>query len=137
MVKAIIFDCFGVLISNDDGSKNDALLSWINELSKTYKIAVLSNVVSGGLNHYFSEEELEKYFDVTTTSGDAGYMKPDPEIYWHAAEQLEIEPSSCVFIDDTEGHCTGATDAGMHAIWYQNFEQAKMELEKLLNNPER
>jgi putative hydrolase of the HAD superfamily len=136
VIKAVIFDCFGVIISNDDGSKDAAILRWIKQLKGSYKIAVLSNVGPGGLARYFSKDELSVYFDVAIASGDVGYMKPSPEIYLHASSQLGVTPDECVFIDDILGHCNGAKEAGMKAVRYMDIQQAKAELERILHDSE-
>jgi HAD superfamily hydrolase (TIGR01509 family) len=74
-------------------------------------------------------------FDVVVVSGEVGFAKPDREIYHHTADLLEVEPAECVFIDDRQAYVSGAEQAGMQAILYQDFEQMKTELEKILANP--
>ena len=136
MIKAVIFDRTGVLL-NDYGQRNEPLLEWIRNLHRTYKTAILSNASSDGIRRYFSEAELASDFDATITSGEIGSMKPEPEIFLRACEKLGVEPAECVFVDDNQGHCEAARDIGMQAVWYQNLDQAKKEIEQLLNNPER
>ena len=186
MIKAIIFDCFGVLtaakwkefVSNlpedqkrpardlnhaydaglmtekqfidqvkeltgrDPGEvenltveeigKNKRLLDYIGVLKPNYKIGILSNVASNWVRDYFLNPEEQKLFDVMLFSYEAGTTKPDPQIYHLITEKLGVEPSECIFIDDTEPYCQAAKAVGMKAIIYENFEQMKEELEKLL-----
>jgi HAD superfamily hydrolase (TIGR01509 family) len=136
MIKAIIFDCYGVLV-DDYGKRNDELLALARELHSNYKTAVLSNVGKGGLSRFFTAEELEQDFDAAITSGDIGVQKPNPEIFLHVCERLGATPADCIFIDDSAGHCEGARAVGMRAVVYESLGQAKAELQELLNDSER
>lgn len=112
--------------------KNTELLAWIGELRQHYKTALLSNIGRDSLERRFTPDELNNLFDITVISADVGLLKPNPDIYKLTAEKLDLEPSDCVFLDDRQDHVAGARAAGMQAIWYQSFHQAKAELEKLL-----
>lgn len=134
MTKAIIFDCYGVLVDGY-GKHNEQLLAFIRNLHANYKTAVLSNMGKGGLLRFFTTEDLKQDFEVAVTSGDVGMQKPDRGIFLHVCEQLGVDPADCIFVDDSAGHCEGARAAGLQAIVYENFGQMKAELEKLLNDP--
>ena len=193
MIKAIVFDCFGVIITDalavileelrsknpgkaqdlvdllnaasrglisseesteqasellgmkqedyrqlimDGEVKDERLLNYIRTLRKNYKTAILSNISNGGLHRRFTKKELDTYFDFVVASGDIGFAKPEAQAYEYTADGLGVRLAECVFLDDREEYCFAAQGVGMQAIQYQNFEQAKDELEKLLNNPE-
>lgn len=193
MIKAVIFDCFGVIItdalgaicsdlgishpeklrqitdtlnatnhgfiSREEGSmriadvlginleeyreriaqdevKDIVLLDYITGLRKTLKTAMLSNISNGGLSLRFTEEELQRYFDIVVASGNIGFAKPEAQAYEYVADQLGVRLDECVFLDDREEYCQGARGVGMRAIEYRNFTQAKQELESLLDNSE-
>lgn len=108
------------------------LLAYILELRNQYKIGLLSNIGPGGLQVMWPAGELEKYFDEAIASGDVGFIKPEPEIYRLMAQRLGVEPKECVMLDDLQKHCDGARAAGMQAVQYTYFNQAKAELEKIL-----
>jgi len=191
MIKAVIFDCFGVVISDaltvmcdeleqqnpsavskvwelvaeanrneitsDESSlqvaeifgmtleqyraelqererKNEALLAYILELRRKYKVAMLSNVPRGSLERRFAADELGKYFDQIVASGEIGYAKPESEAYQLTAERLGVQPEECVFIDDRQVCCMGAEAMGMRAVEYRSFAQFKRDLEAILAN---
>jgi putative hydrolase of the HAD superfamily len=117
---------------NERRGHDPELLAYILELRAKYKIGLLSNIGPGGLQVMWPAGELEKYFDVAIASGDVGFIKPEPEIYKLMAEKLGVDPTECVMIDDLQKHCDGARSAGMQAIQYGHFAQAKTELQKLL-----
>lgn len=130
MIKAIIFDFFGVL--EEGGRANKDLLKYIKpSLKSKYKLAILSNSSGGWMNDMLASEEIA-LFDAVVLSAEEGIAKPDPEIYLLTAKKLGCKPAECVYIDDYDFRVEGATKAGMYGIIYVNFEQMKNELEKLL-----
>ncbi len=189
MIRAIIFDCFGVLITDalkvvveeleetnpsaarqivdiihannrgfidpaesnrqiaellgtsveawrqriDQGeTKDPRLFAYILELKRQYKTALVSNIGRQSLHRRFGAQELETHFDAVVVSAELGIMKPDPRIYLYAAEQLGVQPTECVMVDDRETHCAGAEAVGMRSVLYRNFEQGKAAIERLL-----
>ncbi len=185
MIKAVIFDCFGVLTAdlwkefvatlpenqreparelnraldrgqlelkeftreihhltgrepssveqtiNHDITKNKKMFSLISELKDHYKVGLLSNVSTDWVREVFLTAEERAMFDVILLSYEVKRIKPDPVIYHAMCQRLGVEPQECVFVDDSEGNCTGAKDVGMWAIQYHDFEQCKRELAKL------
>lgn len=113
--------------------KDERVLKYARELKKRgYKTALLSNIGRESLSKRFDSDELRTVFDVVVASGDVGVMKPDPEIYTHTAQLLDVKPEECVMIDDRETHCAGARAVGMQAVCYSNLRDAKHVLEQLL-----
>jgi FMN phosphatase YigB (HAD superfamily) len=133
MIRAVIFDCTGVLYvpAGDRLVRDEAILEYAKDLRKQYKIALLSNLSSGGLDKYFTQAEREEYFDVVVVPGDVGLMKSQPEIYVVAAERLGVTPQEVVFIDDVAMNCTAARVAGMRAIVYENLQKLQKEVAKV------
>lgn len=112
--------------------KNAQLLTYVGELRRTYKTALLSNIGKGSLLRRFTEDELAQYFDTVVASGEVGFAKPEPEIYEIAADRLGVRFDECVFTDDREEFCEAARAVGMQAILYENFSQFRPALEALL-----
>lgn len=187
MIKAIIFDCFGVLVTeawtafkdqhfghdnklleqvNAIGKQADAglmsheeavrqtaalagvtpqevaatmhnnvpnelLFEYIRELKKSYKIGLLSNAAANWLEKMFEPAQLA-VFDGINLSFESGFVKPDKRAYENAAAKLQVAPEACILVDDREIQLEGARKAGMKTVLYQDFEQTKAELEKLL-----
>jgi HAD superfamily hydrolase (TIGR01509 family) len=113
--------------------RDEALLAYIKQLRPTYKTALLSNIAGSSLGRRFPHGELNQYFDAVVASGDIGYAKPEPEAYEITAERLGIRLNECVFTDDRELFCKGATSVGMQSILYKDFVQFKQQLEELLH----
>jgi putative hydrolase of the HAD superfamily len=66
----------------------------------------------------------ESLFEVIVFSAEVGVCKPDPKIFQRALEQLGVDASESLFIDDRERNVTGAQALGMHAVHYKNRNQA-------------
>ena len=114
--------------------RDEKLLAYIKQLRPTYKTALLSNIAGSSLNRRFPDGELNDYFDVVVASGDIGYAKPEPEAYEITAHRLGVRLDECLFTDDREQFCSGATSVGMQTIVYTDFIQFKRELEALLGH---
>jgi putative hydrolase of the HAD superfamily len=93
---------------------------------------MLSNINVPGLMRRFSEAEREEYFDVIVVSAEIGFAKPEAQAYEITADRLGVRLDECVFIDDREDFCEAARGVGMQAVFYQSFDQAKADLERIL-----
>lgn len=131
MIKAVIFDCFGVL--EQRLVPNRELLDFIkSELKPKYKIGIISNVLAGFIHLILSKNDI-RLFDDVVLSYKAGVAKPDPAIYRLALDNLGVKAEQAVFIDDQEKFCEAAEAVGMQAIYYEDFAQMKKDLQKILN----
>jgi len=73
-------------------------------------------------------DEIMAQFDVMIESAKAGVRKPDPAIYLMMCEALEVEPASCVYLDDLGINCKPAAQLGMRAIKVVTEAQALRDL---------
>jgi putative hydrolase of the HAD superfamily len=67
-------------------------------------------------------------------SYESDVIKPEVRAYQLIAERLGVEPDECIFVDDQEKHCAGASQAGMKPVLYNDFTSFKKELEKILTS---
>lgn len=134
MIKAIIFDCFGVVLDVMRGTRNEPVIELITSLRPKYQLAMLSNVRGRWkLDERFREGELDVLFDVVAASGDIGFEKPDPEIYTMTAAKLGLAPQECLFIDDIPDFCAAAEAVGMKSFQFVSTEQSLNELKRLID----
>lgn len=122
MIKAIIFDWFGVLYDPNKG-RNQELFNFMQTLRPAYKIGLLSNGSFDTMNMYLNRQERQQFFDAVVLSGEVGIVKPYPEIFKLVAMRLAVDPAECVFIDDSTDNCRGARLTGMQAIRFVSTEQ--------------
>lgn len=92
------------------------------------RTAVLSN---SWANEY-PRQGWDELFDVVVISGDVGMRKPEPRIYHHVLELVDLAPGEAVFVDDLAANVTAAVEIGMVGVVYRSFEQTADELEVLL-----
>ena len=89
---------------------------------KGYGIYLLSNtnpiMWRGMLANEFGKEGLrrEDYFDGMVTSFEARACKPDPRIFRAVVENLGIEPSETLFLDDSQVNVKAAVEFGFQAV---------------------
>ncbi|MFD1177954.1 HAD-IA family hydrolase [Paenibacillus puldeungensis] len=87
----------------------------IPELSKTYKLAVVSDAWPS-LEHVFKQAGLRDYFSSFVISSVIGVTKPHELMYKTALEELNLSPSEVVFIDDNVRNCDGAHELGIRSF---------------------
>jgi beta-phosphoglucomutase len=80
------------------------------------KIAVVSDMNEEATRLVLERFEVSKYFDVVITSEDLCRSKPDPEVYFLAAERLGVEPEECILFDSCLKGVEAAYYAGMQTV---------------------
>ena len=137
-MKAIIFDCFGVLGGHSAAGwhRNETLLTYVRQLKAQYKIGLLSNLGTASFNALFPPEEQKELFDATVIAGEVGMAKPQPEVYQLVCERLGVAPAETVFVDNNLPNVRGAEAIGMQAIVYRDPTTFERELTALLNPPD-
>lgn len=97
-------------------------LAGVEELLSGVKQKVKTGLIT---NAYDGEEQRERvgraglaaYFDVIVVAGDLGVYKPDPAIFWHALECLNVVPHEALYVGDSVAHdIRGAKSAGMQTV---------------------
>ncbi len=67
--------------------------------------------------------EIEAFFDAFVISGDVPWRKPNPQLMWAAARELEVEPERCLVVGDSlRADIAGAREAGMKCVWVNREE---------------
>lgn len=98
----------------------DDTLAVLDHLKKSgYKIGLITNAMQP---MWMRDIELRAYgildyLDARLTSGDVGFMKPHPFIFWHALELLKVESQEAVFVGDRPANdILGANEAGLTSV---------------------
>lgn len=111
---------------------NRQVLDYVSkQLRPKYKIGIISNVMAEYIHLILSEDDM-KLFDDVVLSYKVGVAKPDVEIYKLSLQNLGVKPHEAIFVDDQQRYVEAAEGLGMKGVYFQNFEQMKAELEKLL-----
>lgn len=93
------------------------VLEWIQE--RQISTAVASSSSSVVIDALLAESGLDSYFDVRVGGQAVEKSKPEPFIYLHTAELLQVNADSCVVIEDSTNGIAAAKSAGMYCIGYQ------------------
>jgi HAD superfamily hydrolase (TIGR01549 family) len=89
----------------------------LNDLKSRGLILGLISNVERDLSSTISELGLPSWLDIVVTSLDAGFNKPQPEIFQEAMRRAVIEASQAIYVGDQyQVDCIGAGHAGMKGI---------------------
>jgi glucose-1-phosphatase len=109
------------------------LVAYIRQLRRDYKTGLLSNAFSNLRGMVTETWKFADAFDVMVISAEVGLAKPDPRIYHLALDRLGVSPEAAVFIDDYARNVEAARRLKMNAIHFKDPQQARHDLESLLN----
>lgn len=92
---------------------NTGVGSMLNELSRKFRMAV----VTGAPREHFEDIHrftgLLRHFETTITADDCAKVKPEPDAYLMAANRLGLSPSECIAVEDSPRGMRAALAAGM------------------------
>ncbi len=108
------------------------LVSFIRQLRPAYKTGLISNAWNP-LRSLMAEWEIADAFDHLTISAEIGIAKPDPRIYAHSLDALQVVPQQAIFVDDFVENITAAHKFGLHTVHFKQPEQAIAEVKDLLS----
>ncbi len=83
-------------------------------------MAIVTSSDRDHFNEIHAQTSLVPHFDFVIADGDYAHHKPHPAPYVMAAERMDVDPSRCLVIEDTERGLVSATDAGMHCVVIPN-----------------
>ena len=95
---------------------------------KGVRTALLSN--SWGPNGY-ERQDFPHLFDAVVISAEVGMRKPEPRIFYHAAELLNTAPDQCVFVDDLETNVKAAASLGITGVLHKDPASTAQRLTEL------
>ncbi|KAK3118687.1 hypothetical protein QOZ80_9BG0704140 [Eleusine coracana subsp. coracana] len=72
--------------------------------------------------------KLSKYLSWTFCSCLTGKRKPSPDFYLQAVDHLNVDPASCIFIDDRMANIEAALSVGMVGLHFKNAEVLRKDL---------
>lgn len=75
-------------------------------------------------NSKIDQVKLRKYFDEIIISDEVGIKKPDKQIFELVLEGLKVKPEFSLFVGDHPlNDIKGASEVGMHAVWFEGFNR--------------
>jgi epoxide hydrolase-like predicted phosphatase len=113
---------------------DEYLLAYIRRLHGPYKTGMITNAWPDVRHWIENEWKIADAFDSILISAEVGIVKPDPAIYTLSLQALDVQPDEAIFIDDFIENIEGAKSAGMHVIHFQDSEEVRVELNKILGD---
>jgi putative hydrolase of the HAD superfamily len=103
----------------------------MKELTKKYRIALLSNFTYEWLEEVLARENLSPLFDIIFISSRHGSIKPEADAFRKVVELLQVAPHEAVFIDDRQMHVDAARNLGIQALLFTDVAQLRQDLTRL------
>ncbi|HMD09005.1 MAG TPA: HAD family phosphatase [Candidatus Acidoferrum sp.] len=100
-------------------------------LSKTYRLALLSNTDPIHVQHLEANYTFFKFFPTRIYSCSVQASKPHPLIYREALRALKVQAQEAVYIDDIAAYVEAAQRLGMGGIQFQSPPQLVSDLKCL------
>jgi len=101
------------------------MVSFLEQLSKKYKLFLLSNTNSIHYDIYIPEfreafgYEFKELFEKTYWSFKVGLRKPGSKIFRHVIEDSGLNPDACLFVDDSIQNTQAAIKCGIKSVCLQ------------------
>lgn len=111
-------------------------LEFLQELSKKYRLFLLSNTDSIHINTFEEKSGISFYkdfyacFEKVYFSFDIGMRKPDPKIYQFVLDQNNLVAENTLFVDDKTENTDSATALGIK-VW--NLQVGKEDVVDLFD----
>ncbi|MEJ2412037.1 MAG: HAD family phosphatase [Anaerolineales bacterium] len=96
--------------------------------SQGWPLAALSNWSTETFPSVKDDYEFLEWFDPLILSGELGVAKPDPAIYHHLLQELQVKPQNCLFIDDSWENIREAEGQGFDTIHFKTPALLREEL---------
>lgn len=97
-------------------------LTFLQELSKKYRLFLLSNTDSIHISHFEEQngkgfyEAFYNCFEKVYFSFEMGMRKPDSAIYQRVLNEQELDPATVLFVDDKKENTDAAAELGIK-VW--------------------
>ena len=103
-------------------------VDWIRRLhAQGRPLYFLSNMPEPFAAHFERTHDVMALFDAGVFSARVQLLKPEPEIYEHAAQAFGRAPGELLFLDDHWPNIVAAREAGWSAIHFTDAAQAEAE----------
>lgn len=109
-------------------SINEEVVEIAKLLRKEYKVALLTNAISGFFKDILFRNHLDGLFNPIVISSEEHTAKPDLLIYTKLLDRLSVPAEKVLMIDDNPANIEGAKAAGMDGVVFESAERLRREL---------
>jgi len=94
------------------------VLACLDELRDSYALGLITNGASCLQREKLATAGLEGYFDTVIVSAEFGVGKPEPSIFEHALDRLDVTAEQATMVGDSLARdMDGAIAAGLRGVW--------------------
>ncbi|MEE6449365.1 HAD-IA family hydrolase [Gottfriedia acidiceleris] len=93
------------------------------------QIALASSSSREWVESFLKKLNIYEYFSVIKTKDDVKKVKPDPELYIKAIEEIGVQASEAIAFEDSLNGLIAATKAGLHCVIVPNQVTSHLEFE--------
>jgi glucose-1-phosphatase len=105
--------------------------SFLEKLSKSYRLALLSNTDPLHMTHAEGCFSFFRFFPNRIYSYKVGASKPNAIIYGEALKACKVRAEEAIYIDDVAAYAEAANKLGMKGIVFQSPEQLQTDLRSI------
>ncbi len=108
-------------------------MEWLRDLKERgYKLYILSNYAEETYKQTKDKLKFLSLVDGAVFSYECKMIKPQRQIYEHICQKYQLNCSESIFVDDRQENVQAARNNGILSVLFQNYEQAKTELDEML-----
>jgi putative hydrolase of the HAD superfamily len=111
------------------GEENSAIAPIVDAVQLRYRTAILSNTSPTHFQKALNTSSILRKFSKRYLSYEIGVMKPNLAVYRHVIENLNVDPSTILFIDDISENIIAAQRCGMVGVLFTDPLRLRRELE--------
>lgn len=93
-----------------------------------YKMAIASSSPLSYIQMVTKRLNIRHYFDKILSGENVKHPKPAPDVFLAAAEELELDVSECLVVEDSTNGCRAAKAANITCMGYFNPDSGKQDL---------
>ncbi|BAL27360.1 HAD-IA family hydrolase [Azoarcus sp. KH32C] len=71
---------------------------------------------------------LPHFTDRIVSAYEIGSWKPEPQLVWHAAEVMQVEPARCLLVEDSRAGGEAGLAAGVQVVGYRLDRELRAHL---------
>ena len=108
----------------------DGIFTFIDRcLERNMQIAIASSSCRAWIDQALEKWNVEVPFEAIISCNDipVGQGKPHPAIYLKAAEAINVDPATCIVLEDASHGITSAKAAGMYCIGLKNDPESQQD----------
>ncbi|WP_324793004.1 HAD-IA family hydrolase [Streptomyces cyaneofuscatus] len=102
------------------GTPNEELIAYVRGLRGRCRLGILSNSFVGARERETALYRFDELVEHIVYSHEIGIEKPDLRAFEAACARLDVQPESCLFVDDAAANVEAARAVGMKAHLFED-----------------